>query len=148
MYLFIKFLRTKVGPCENIDGYSNLKTRARKILPFGGRKSLAEKFFASAAIAGFLTLGVRISITRARSLPIDSDSQSPMQWHLRLQLNHPTDRGDGLPHWQDLIAVKGDRPTRLHPEVDEVFAKYRLPVWGGEGIPAGRSRIGIATNGI
>ena len=52
-----------------------------------------------------------------------------MKFHVRLKLERPPASDGTLPHWPKFIADRGLGPTRLHPDVDAVFARHRLPVY-------------------
>lgn len=51
-----------------------------------------------------------------------------MKPHIRLKVKSDLQVPDVL-HWQDLLTRRSEAATQFHPAIDEVFAKYRLPVW-------------------
>jgi thermitase len=51
-----------------------------------------------------------------------------MKPHIILKL---TERADdvAVPHWQEIITDKAVAASRIHPRVDALFSRHRLPVW-------------------
>ncbi|NET56049.1 MAG: S8 family serine peptidase [Symploca sp. SIO2E6] len=52
-----------------------------------------------------------------------------MKWHIRIKLKRLPTTDIIFPHWQQLIYKRELVKTRLHPDVDAVFDRYKFPVW-------------------
>ena len=51
-----------------------------------------------------------------------------MKSHVRLKLKEGTRLADA-PYWQAILNNKNKAVTAIHPDIDALFAKYRLPFW-------------------
>jgi hypothetical protein len=51
-----------------------------------------------------------------------------MKKHIRLKLK-PGIFLDRVPHWQHILEDKAIAVTHVHPELDQLFLKYQIPVW-------------------
>lgn len=51
-----------------------------------------------------------------------------MKEHIRLKL-HKSLSTLAVPHWQDFLSDEVTAPSKIHPDIDAVLAKYNIPVW-------------------
>lgn len=51
-----------------------------------------------------------------------------MKPHLRLKIKKDSWLAEA-PHWQELLKTKNGAVTSIHPDIDALFAKYKLPIW-------------------
>ncbi|MDJ0571217.1 MAG: S8 family serine peptidase [Pleurocapsa sp. MO_192.B19] len=62
-----------------------------------------------------------------------------MKQHIRLKLRQVVSTAR-FPHWQNILKNKEIAKTHLHPEIDNIFAKYQMPIWvTQEYCPSGRN---------
>jgi thermitase len=48
--------------------------------------------------------------------------------HIRVKLRTNVSPRD-IPYWQDILENKAIAISRLYPDVDELFSRYRIPIW-------------------
>jgi hypothetical protein len=64
----------------------------------------------------------------ARKHASPGDDEKEMKAHLILELQEQTPSVDA-PHWQDILTDKSQGVESLHPSVDALLRRHRLPVW-------------------